>query len=512
MLKIIGFKAKSNIKAVIRTLKKFGPTDFIIFPAPESQKNNLVAKVWYKYQYNSIIAHYMLNKKYKNLFAEYLTQFEKHYRLIIRNLSFKCLPQTLEKKCKKFGPLIEILMPSKNGKNKGFSFIQFKFPKDAKSALQSLNEISICGRSIICDWALEKKIFEKKIRNVCAAQIKMKNKKNKSKKKELNPIIHFLESSFVESISNENSNRKYKIFEKEKKVLGRNLSLFLKNKNPFIKQKLSSSIYGKKKSLTRKCTLFFKNISSKLTEKKIERRFQNVDIEYFLLTINKRLKKNKEIGFIKFKQSQIITKILKILRNLHISDLEDIRKTKSNLSKKSFFINQIIYISFAWKKNILVKQKKNLPDEDSNKDPYFFFDKGKKTFCKQQKQLLRNFNFSISRVRLSVQNLPLNMKDKELKKMFGMTAHILRKEKKYKFKYAIPKIIQVKIIRNEFKKDKMDKSRSLRYGFVQFREHQDALQVMQYCNKIQKLQVEFALENNMVKHIRQRCLKQFSQN
>merc|ERR1712166_1466406 len=158
--------------------------------------------------------------------------------LIIRNLSFKCLPQTLERKCQKFGSLFEIIMPTTtNGKHRGFAFIQFKSPKDAKNALQGLNKMIICGRSIICDWALEKKSFEKKLNSVVQTASETKEK-NKNKRAELTKS--FSESLFLESINDViNSETKNNILKKnnelltkdEIKIQERNINLLETNKN-----------------------------------------------------------------------------------------------------------------------------------------------------------------------------------------------------------------------------------------------------------------------------------------
>eukprot|EP00492_Amphilonche_elongata_P004132 TRINITY_DN4513_c0_g1_i1.p2 TRINITY_DN4513_c0_g1~~TRINITY_DN4513_c0_g1_i1.p2 ORF type:complete len:105 (+),score=24.43 TRINITY_DN4513_c0_g1_i1:290-604(+) len=72
---------------------------------------------------------------------------------------------------------------------------------------------------------------------------------------------------------------------------------------------------------------------------------------------------------------------------------------------------------------------------------------------------------------------------------------------------------QSKVIRDKARQnqDKDKKSRSRRFGFVQFREHQDALHALRELNnkKIEgnRLQVEFALENERVVHIRNQRLK-----
>merc|ERR1712062_418302 len=132
----------------------------------------------------------------------------------------------------------------------------------------------------------------------------------------------------------------------------------------------------------------------------------------------------------------------------------------------------------------------------------------------QRMKKLEDPNFSVSRVRLSVQNLPANMEDKQLRGLFHTTAMELREKLKYQCRQNMPKVTQVKIVRDKVRKDKNGKLKSMRFGFVQFREHQDALAVLRKLNNCaiketgnKRLQVEFAIENERVVHIRKERLK-----
>ncbi|XP_037023644.2 RNA-binding protein 28 [Artibeus jamaicensis] len=82
---------------------------------------------------------------------------DKKARLIIRNLSFKCLEDDLKTVFAQYGAVLEVNIPRKpDGKMRGFAFVQFKNLLEAGKALKSMNMKEIKGRTIAVDWAVAK--------------------------------------------------------------------------------------------------------------------------------------------------------------------------------------------------------------------------------------------------------------------------------------------------------------------------------------------------------------------
>ena len=86
-------------------------------------------------------------------------------KLIVRNLSFKCTSDELKNTFQKFGPVIDINIPTKDHKKSknmkaGFGFVQFKRIIDAQNALQKLNQKEILGRPMVIDWAIPKESYQ----------------------------------------------------------------------------------------------------------------------------------------------------------------------------------------------------------------------------------------------------------------------------------------------------------------------------------------------------------------
>ncbi|XP_005802112.1 RNA-binding protein 28 [Xiphophorus maculatus] len=98
-------------------------------------------------------------------------RISKQARLVIRNLSFKCTEQDLKETFEKFGTVVEASIPLKpDGKMRGFAFVQFKNMSGATKALQALNLKEIKGRQVAVDWAVPKE-------NYIAAQQSLKGNK-----------------------------------------------------------------------------------------------------------------------------------------------------------------------------------------------------------------------------------------------------------------------------------------------------------------------------------------------
>jgi len=130
----------------------------------------------------------------------------------------------------------------------------------------------------------------------------------------------------------------------------------------------------------------------------------------------------------------------------------------------------------------------------------------------EKRRRLRNTSLYISRCRLALRNLPRTLNDKELKMHFSSRAGALRrKNKDGEYKHKAAKIFQAKVVRSK-KEDVMGNSPSLRYGFVHFREHADAMACLKYYNSNafegpHRIRVEFAVENSLIVNARSERIK-----
>ncbi|XP_066541052.1 RNA-binding protein 28 [Hoplias malabaricus] len=87
-------------------------------------------------------------------------KMNKKARLIIRNLSFKCSDSDLKELFSKFGTVLDVKIPLKpDGKKRGFAFVQFKNMLEAGKALAEMNLKEIKDRQVAVDWAVAKDLF-----------------------------------------------------------------------------------------------------------------------------------------------------------------------------------------------------------------------------------------------------------------------------------------------------------------------------------------------------------------
>jgi nucleolar protein 4 len=104
-------------------------------------------------------------------------------RLIVRSLSFQATQQNVVDKLKKFGPIVDVDIPTstvelaKSGKRrrgeddvsgtvvkermKGFAFVTFLCEKDAKLAVEQGSTLKICNRDVAIDFCMSKESYLK---------------------------------------------------------------------------------------------------------------------------------------------------------------------------------------------------------------------------------------------------------------------------------------------------------------------------------------------------------------
>jgi len=564
-LKVAGFQKKSS-KLVRRLLKKFGPVDFVLFPSPESTDQKLVAKVWYKNDRSALTAIKKMTNGYEHLEATFLEKPEKHYRLVMRNLSFQCTEKILTKAARKHGEVASVELPMDNDRPKGFAFVQYKSPKVARKAMDEFNKGQlICGRPVAVDWAMGKETYQrmklhhlrqqtKKEQEEKSAETKEddeqtgegkeEQKENEdegeekvtdvtpedgeeSKKMEVEDAEETkVEKAEVEEVKTEEVDDSK---DPEKPVKEENADDD-SGENSSDDEDDSESLSftedrgpKKRRDADEGCTVFVRNVPFTATNKDLMKKFKAYgDVAEAFLVLDPVLKRPKGTGFVKFKKKQDVTKLLKQFgfsptgnRKKNISDqqiLLDGRPLMVSLAIPREKVKTLERTNKTDKRNLYLLEEGVVDPESEEAEVLSKQELERRKMSYQtRKKKLQNPNFSISRVRLSVQNLPPEYGDKEVKALFHKTSLAMRKEVKYACRHNMPKIMQAKVIRDKVRKYSDKQSRSRRFGFIQFREHQDALHVLRKLNNTKvdghRIQIEFALENERVMHVRNQRLK-----
>lgn len=112
-----------------------------------------------------------------------LEEARRPAKLIVRNLPWSVKePQHLAALFQSFGKVRYADLPNANGKLKGFGFVTMRKKKHAQKALETINEKEVDGRTLVVDWAVDKKTWEEQaLDEVKPGAGESKDKKAKTK-------------------------------------------------------------------------------------------------------------------------------------------------------------------------------------------------------------------------------------------------------------------------------------------------------------------------------------------
>ena len=137
------------------------PTAFVVFKSHKDARE-AIKKLAGKVFKGNVIDILLLSREGKSPSQKSL----KKSKVIVRNLSFKCKDEDLQKFFSQFGQVTEVHIPTKvEGKRKrslGFGFVQFSNVFEAAKAIKESNMKEIVGRPVAVDWAVAKTVYEMK--------------------------------------------------------------------------------------------------------------------------------------------------------------------------------------------------------------------------------------------------------------------------------------------------------------------------------------------------------------
>ena len=121
---------------------------------------------------------------------------KRNPRLIVRNLSWNIRkPEQLTEVFKKYGKVLDVIIPPKKGAPKGsgllagFAFVTMKRHRHAQKAIEEVNGMSISGRNVAVDWAVEKDKWEKVKEEGGELEVEMVDNESDSSSDEDSPQI-----------------------------------------------------------------------------------------------------------------------------------------------------------------------------------------------------------------------------------------------------------------------------------------------------------------------------------
>jgi nucleolar protein 4 len=468
----------------------------------------------------------------------------KRYRLIIRNLPFKCYKDEIERIFSKFGKLYEVQLPpgNKEGTIKGFGFVNYLNTVDAKKAIEEGNKIKLRGRQIAVDFTVSKDKYKEFKSNPAAGR-------GESSDSDSDDSSESISDSDDEENKAENGDEGMNENEDDDAEMNDASDEDDDDEDSDDEDDSDEDEADNGKKQPQRSsdvhmgqTLFLRNLSFDTTEKDVVDRFSEYgDVDYCKLVVDHDTGMPRGTAFLKFKDKSAADLVLETVNDGHDQPLSltQNQNKKDKKEKKSFTSlfdnpNTIVLdgrplivsraVSRTMAENIVSsekevknKDKRNLflaPEGEITRespDAKFFteFELVNLERAQRDKKLkLANPNFHVSRTRLSLKNLPKDVDEKKLRNIFFEAA-----------KKACPgeKIVikQAKVVRDDTKLDDKNQPMSRGFGFVEFEDHTHALEALRRVNSMdskllgmkQHINVQFAIENTLVLQKRDRRIK-----
>ena len=479
-------------------------------------------------------------------------------KLIIRNMPWSCRdPVKLKKIFGRYGTVVEATIPRKrDGKLCGFAFVTMKKISNCRIALENTKDLKIDGRKVAVDFAVQKNRWE----DYKKAQPEMNDKDDNES-------------------GNEDAEENHDDEEDENEEEDRQVDQASKNKE------------SKRKAQNKRedFSVFVRNVPYDATEESLAAHFSKFgSVKYALPVIDKSTGLAKGTAFVAFKDQYTYNECIKNAPAAGSTSL----LIGDDVMPEYVYEGRVLSITPTlvredagrMAENNAAKRKEALGKAPGEKDRrnLYLLNEGRvvegskmadlltntdmeireKSYKLRVEQLKKNPSLHLSMTRLAIRNLPRAMNDKALKALARRAVvefatevknkerHPLSKEEiirstKEKYKFMGPDEIEA-----QKKKDKKSgvvkqakvimevkgstAGRSRGYGFVEFRDHKNALMGLRWLNchavtsdeileglnddekkqvdndlgKGRRLCVEFAIENSNVVKRRREQLKQ----
>lgn len=474
----------------------------------------------------------------------------KKARLIVRNLAFNCKEENLEKVTNfynqkvfcSFGKITQCHCPTKDGKSRGFGFVQFENLIDAESAIVAINGQKILNRPVAVDWALGKAEFDR---------LSVLESQTTANDVESDDISVDEEEETDETVQNYDSDCDE--FIEIEDVANSDVD----SEDDNVEVSHDQGVKDRAKEDQEDCTLFVRNLSFDTTETMLNNSFSKFgNLIYAKITMDKFTKVSRGTGFVCFLKKQDADKCMEQYieskrvadqeRNLYLaSEKTDFKKPQKKDAERSVSVmvpeisqtlaqnssafiidgrfvlldiavsrNIATELSHSGKMNQRAQDKRNLylmregvifPESDAAKSlSADQLEKRVSGFAHRKRLISTNPSLFISQTRLSIRNLSQKTTEAQLKNEAKFAVvHFWREvesgkrqemerevmEEEYNLGRPIPcsaRKIEIKQAKILMDKDRLDpltkKPRSKGCGFVEFESHADALACLRWLN------------------------------
>ncbi|CAH1251114.1 RBM19 [Branchiostoma lanceolatum] len=509
--------AKVKEEKIQKLVSKYEGVEEVTFPAPDTE----VPTALVKFSSNTLARKALPglgSSKVKSSSVQAVLQSKdnkepskkslKKSRIIVRNLSFKCNKEDLRKTFEKYGKITDVQVPTiQGGKKRGFGFVQFTSVFEAAKAVAEMNTKPLHGRPIAVDYTVPKNRYE----SAKTPENKVDQEdgesddddgddedsgtedrdeaetgdKQEDGSDEEDDDDNDDDDDDGEDDSEDDDDEDSDDFsddEDDEKVNK-------KSKTPKPFRESTDVQQGK--------TVFIRNLSYDSLDEDVEELFlQFGGIKYVRLVVDPQTEHSRGTAFVQFNTKEAADKcvqrattdVLSLAgRSLTVSiavsrqqaqKLTEDRKEKKPTDKRNLYLAREGLIRPGTQaatgltdKDVAMRQKVEKIKREKLKNPAIF----------------------VSDVRLCVRNIPLNMGDKDLRRLFLKTLG----DKSIS-------VTESRVMRDLKNVNSQGVGKSRGYGFVSFSQHDHALRALRETNNNpnlfpdgRRLIVEFSLENKL---------------
>jgi nucleolar protein 4 len=530
-------------KQLLRKVRKFGKLEGMMYPAAEG------ADVAYLMYHGADQAAASLGKLQSGFsigtkpttVQMFSTTRVNKFRVIVRNLPFKCTVDILKESFAPFGDILQVDLPAgdKPGQIRGFGFVTFTNLKAANKAVSGSTDMKILGRKVAVDLTVGRDQVKRQpsigASPAASSSMEVDEKKDgsdddaseseKDGKKEAEDSESSEEAAeesewptevpeFESEDSDDNDNDDDDGGEEKEKDGSKSSKPKSESEGSSAKKSFSSDVHLGQ-------TLFLRNVAFDTTETELFDKFSEWGpLKHAKIVVDRQTGEPRGTAFVHFVNTSDAEKCLKDAyqsqkfanhRKAKKSNDSDLTESDIQIGGRHLIIDVAVTRKSADKlteerkevrerkksdtRNLSLASLSTLSQEqmaELTKEEREKYERGQH----EKNMKLANPNFHVSRTRLCVRNLPKTLTEDTLRKMFAKAAS------------SAPGHIgfhQVKVVRD---KERGNASRG--YGFVEFSDHVHALAALEAIHgkhqslaKNNRLFVEFAVEDSRVLQARE---------
>lgn len=413
----------------------------------------------------------------------------RRWRLIIRNVSFTATEALLRRTFSSAGFVWDLHIPKgDDGRMRGFAFVAFTSRAHAEQAIATLNGKQLAGRAVAVDWALSKKHYDAHImlpplssEPVLAAGVGEDDAAEAGDElvDEAALMSHVL-SSFIQAAPKESAG-----------VLAA----------PATRRRVLDAAPGRERVavLEPMTTVFAHNLPPETTTFDLQRALSSFEKSpRCRLVMDKLSGRFKGTAFLEFRSADAARAAIAQADGeagvIVLGRRTQLALAVSKEEARSLAEGKAVGPTKGDRRNLYLAREGEILDGSASSVGVSSADMAKRRRAAEEKaEKLRNPNFSLSRTRLHLRNLPASVDDRELT---ALCVDAVRQ------RMGVRAAVTARIMRDDTRQDSSGAARSRGMAFVELGEHEHALCVLRYLNnnpmvfgKERRPIVEFAISD-----------------